>query len=67
MPELSITVETPDGQVFDSFTAAAEAGHPFNCEAFARCENAADTAISHPILDAVPACRRCADKLAALA
>lgn len=52
---------------FPSFTAAADAGFPVSCQWFARCENAADVALSHPVLDAVPTCNRCAAKVEALA
>jgi hypothetical protein len=33
------------------------------CQAFARCENAAEGAYAHPILGAVLSCRRCAEVL----
>ena len=33
------------------------------CEWFARCTNKADGAVWHPVLEYVPTCRRCADKL----
>lgn len=37
------------------------------CQAFALCANPATTTIQHTILGSVPACQRCADKMARLA
>ena len=37
--------------------------NPTTCEWFATCTNPAVIHIHHPILGAVPACQRCADKL----
>jgi len=34
-----------------------------NCEVFALCENEATGTFPHPVLDKVPSCQRCADKL----
>ena len=62
----SYEVETPAG-TFPSFAEAAEAGYPVACGYFALCENAAEGAIPHPVLDAVPACRRCIDRYEAMA
>lgn len=36
------------------------------CRVFLLCTNAASTTLPHPILGAVPACKRCADKMAAI-
>ena len=40
-----------------------EASDNVACQAFARCENAAEGACSHPILGAYLSCARCAAKL----
>lgn len=65
--ELSIPAEvTVEGVSYPSFEAARDAGYPFACEAFALCENAATVALRHPVLTAVPACDRCAEKIARL-
>lgn len=63
---MNYTIETPGG-IFNSFSEAEQAGYPIACKVFALCENAASEAISHPILTAVPACQRCADKCRQLA
>jgi len=34
------------------------------CRVFLLCKNKATTTMSHPILKEVPACQRCADKMA---
>lgn len=36
------------------------------CQVFLLCRNEATTTIPHPILGNVPACQRCADKMARL-
>jgi hypothetical protein len=33
------------------------------CEMFALCTSPADGLVKHPVLEWVPACKRCADKL----
>lgn len=38
-------------------------GDPVHCVMFALCENTATLMLPHPILDATPACQRCADRL----
>lgn len=42
---------------------AGEVQEPPYCEWFAKCPNPADGVVQHPVLGAVPTCRRCADKL----
>lgn len=37
--------------------------HNVRCQAFARCENAAEGACAHPVLGAYLSCARCATKL----
>lgn len=58
------SIDLPNGERVDSFQAAADAGYPCACEAFALCTHAATTALPHPILGSVPACDRCAERLA---
>jgi hypothetical protein len=43
-------------------TILYESEESTTCEWFARCTNLTHTAVSHPILDIVPICERCAEK-----
>lgn len=50
----------------DGTTAHANTTAP-PCEAFAMCDNQSDRLLAHPILGWFPSCKRCADRLDAIA
>lgn len=61
LSQTEVEVELPDGTTVHGFAAAQAQGFAFDCQWFAGCDAAAVTAVSHPILTAVPCCRRHAD------
>lgn len=63
---MDYSIETPVG-IFNSFAEAEEAGCPIACAVFVLCDRPASVVMPHPVLTAVPACERCADKCRQLA
>ena len=58
-----------DGPQWEGATTCAHCGGRLAaftpCEYFAACHRAAEGTVSHPVLGAVPSCRRCADAVGA--